>query len=321
MKHRNRWMLVMLLTAGLLAACRGTASTSTHPSPAVVKPIPEKNLNQLTLTEDAVRRLAIQTAPVREEQVTRKRMVGGEVMALPEETTMFTASTAGTISGPDGGVPLVGTNLSSGQTVLRLTPSGAIQTPLDQKVSRAATLVRMLVTPGQAVEAGQALFEVADIGKVLVRAPVYVGEVDKVDRAKPAQILPLARSEQANGLQAVAVELPAIGDAQTSTAAVYYLVDSAGHGLVPGQRVRVEFSLLGKGEPQKVVPYASVVYDLHGDTWAYTNPQPLTYIREHISVDYIDGDLAVLSQGPNPGTQVVTVGAAELLGTEFGIGK
>ena len=321
MKHSNHWMLVILLAAGLLTACGGKASAPTHTAPAVVKPIPEKNLNQLTLTEDAVRRLAIQTAPVREEQVTRKRMVGGEVMALPEAATLISATSAGIVAQPEGGIPLVGTNLAAGQTVLQLAPGGTNKAPIELKVPQAGTLTRMLVAPGQAVEPGQALFEIADISKVLVRAPIYVGEVDKVDRGKPAQILPLARSDQAAGLSATAIDLAAIGNAQTSTAAVYYLVDGANHGLVPGQRVRVAFSLMDKGAPQKIVPYASVVYDLHGDTWAYTNPDPLVYIREHISVDYIEGDLAVLAQGPAPGTQVVTVGAAELLGTEFGIGK
>jgi hypothetical protein len=35
----------------------------------------------------------------------------------------------------------------------------------------------------------------------------------------------------------------------------------------------------------------------------------------------IDGDLAVLPEGPLSSTEVVTVGAAELFGTEFGAGK
>lgn len=72
---------------------------------------------------------------------------------------------------------------------------------------------------------------------------------------------------------------------------------------------------------RKVVPYSALIYDLHGETWVYTNPGPLTYVRESISVDYIDGDLAVLSKGPPSGTVVVTVGAPELYGTEFGVGE
>jgi len=33
------------------------------------------------------------------------------------------------------------------------------------------------------------------------------------------------------------------------------------------------------------------------------------------------GTMAVLDHGPAPGTRVVTAGAAELFGTEFGVGK
>ena len=42
--------------------------------------------------------------------------------------------------------------------------------------------------------------------------------------------------------------------------------------------------------------------------------------RVLIAAFVIDGDLAVLSHGPPSGTEVVTVGAAELFGAEFGIG-
>lgn len=74
------------------------------------------------------------------------------------------------------------------------------------------------------------------------------------------------------------------------------------------------------GTKRKVVPYGSVLYDAHGDTWVYTNPEPLVFVRHAIHVDYISGDRAVLSQGPPRGTAVVTVGAAELFGAEFEIG-
>ena len=41
---------------------------------------------------------------------------------------------------------------------------------------------------------------------------------------------------------------------------------------------------------RKVVPYAAVVYDKDGSTWVYTNPQPLTYIRQAIIVELINGE-------------------------------
>jgi hypothetical protein len=73
-------------------------------------------------------------------------------------------------------------------------------------------------------------------------------------------------------------------------------------------------------ETQLVIPYSAVLYDAHGDTWAYTSPAPLTYARDSISVDHIEGEEAVLSQGPASGTEVVTVGVAELFGAETGVG-
>jgi len=75
------------------------------------------------------------------------------------------------------------------------------------------------------------------------------------------------------------------------------------------------------GAKRKVVPYAAIIYDLQGATWLYTNPAPLTFVRESITVDFIEGDRAVLVNGPSSGTEVVIVGVAELYGTETGVSK
>jgi hypothetical protein len=75
------------------------------------------------------------------------------------------------------------------------------------------------------------------------------------------------------------------------------------------------------GIQRKIIPYAAVIYDLQGKTWTYTSPAHLTFVREAITVDHIDGDRVVLSDGPAPGTEIVTVGVAELYGTDTGIGK
>jgi hypothetical protein len=70
------------------------------------------------------------------------------------------------------------------------------------------------------------------------------------------------------------------------------------------------------GADQKTIPYSAVIYDEHGNTWAYTTKEPLVFVRDQISVDHIAGDTAYLSDGPAAGTEVVTVGSAELVGTE-----
>lgn len=70
-----------------------------------------------------------------------------------------------------------------------------------------------------------------------------------------------------------------------------------------------------------IVPYASIIYGLHGETWVYTSTEPRKYLRQEVSVDLIDGGTALLLKGPQAGTEVVTVGVAELFGAETGIGK
>ena len=69
------------------------------------------------------------------------------------------------------------------------------------------------------------------------------------------------------------------------------------------------------------VPYAAVIYDIEGNTWIYTMPEPLTFVREPIVIDHIEGDTAILSEGLSSEFNVVTVGVAEIYGTETGVSK
>jgi hypothetical protein len=70
-----------------------------------------------------------------------------------------------------------------------------------------------------------------------------------------------------------------------------------------------------------VIPYGALLYDADGKTSVYTNPESTVFVRESVTVDDVAGDLVVLSAGPAAGTKVVSVGAVELYGLEFGIGK
>jgi len=79
-------------------------------------------------------------------------------------------------------------------------------------------------------------------------------------------------------------------------------------------------TLAGGAVTRKVVPYGALMYDKHGDTWTFTNPEPLVFVRQHVVVADIDGDRVILSEGPAAGTAVVTVGAVELMGVEHKYG-
>jgi hypothetical protein len=85
------------------------------------------------------------------------------------------------------------------------------------------------------------------------------------------------------------------------------------------QPVRQATAAAGAAGAREVIPYSAVVYDTDGSTWTYVNTAPRTYVREPITIVAIGDATALLSAGPPAGTAVVTVGAAELLGTEYNI--
>lgn len=72
--------------------------------------------------------------------------------------------------------------------------------------------------------------------------------------------------------------------------------------------------------PRIVVPYSSLIYDPQGQTWVYISPQSRTFVRHKVDVDYIEGNIAVLSHGPPVGTIIASVAVAELYGAEFKVG-
>ena len=83
------------------------------------------------------------------------------------------------------------------------------------------------------------------------------------------------------------------------------------------ERVGLQTAPIRQNGQGTVIPYDAVIYGADGNTYTYTAPEPLTYVRQEIDIDHVDGDSAMLSDGPPVGTEVVTVGAAEVYGTEF----
>ena len=123
-----------------------------------------------------------------------------------------------------------------------------------------------------------------------------------------------APTEESGAGGPAVVEEPVAG---TEVARVTLTQDAAARIDVQTTAVRVLSGHKGKLQ----IPYAAVLYDPDGQTWTYTNPEPLVFLRAPIDVVHIDRDRAVLSKGPLPGTKVVTVGAAELLGAEYEVGE
>jgi hypothetical protein len=85
------------------------------------------------------------------------------------------------------------------------------------------------------------------------------------------------------------------------------------------KRIDLQTTRIRGSGKQKTVPHAAIIYNPNGKVFVYTHPEPRTYVRAPVTVTRAIGDRVVLSAGPPAGTVVVTVGAAELLATEYEI--
>lgn len=186
----------------------------------------------------------------------------------------------------------------------------ALRSPLD------GVLRQVVVAEGQTVAAGTLLAELSAVDELWIRVPVFAGDLAAIDPAREAAVFDLAGHPQGAGR---AVNGPLTADANLATVDRFYAVDNRRGALRPGERVSVQVPLRSETE-SVVVPTGAVVYDLDGGAWVYAVMAPGTFVRRRVALARVVGSEAVLARGLEEGTTVVSVGAAELWGTEFGAG-
>ena len=178
--------------------------------------------------------------------------------------------------------------------------------------------------PGQVVPGGAPLFEVADLSTVWIRVPVYAGELGLLDAGHHAVVRGLSDAGDKEGRRAMPVAAPPTADLNASTVDLYYQLANSTLGgrdfLRPGQRVQASIALRAAAE-SLVVPWSAVLHDSTGGTWVYESLAPQVFARRRVEVLHVVNSLAVLGRGLAAGTKVVSAGAMELFGTEFGAGK
>jgi RND family efflux transporter MFP subunit len=174
--------------------------------------------------------------------------------------------------------------------------------------------------PGQTVAAGAPLVNLVRLDTVWIRVPLFAGDIGEIDRRASGRVMPLGASDTASGIEARPVAAPPSADAPTAGVDLYFTAANAGGSLRPGQRVSVRLALASEAK-SLVVPQAAILHDAFGGTWVYESRGDHVFVRRRVSVVDVVGKMAVLDHGPAPGTRIVTAGAAELFGTEFGVGK
>ena len=87
------------------------------------------------------------------------------------------------------------------------------------------------------------------------------------------------------------------------------------------KRLGIEFAEVTMSGERLTMPYNALLYDPSGGEWAFASAEKNVYARTALKVEAIEGGKVYLAKGPAVGTKLVTYGAAELYGIEFGVGK
>ncbi len=323
---------LLILTFTLLATALRMHSAPVASPPATVTK--EADLTTVVLTPDAEQRLRLKVVPVERRAVTATRLFSGEVVR--------------SLGAPGGGVaPVVGGTLDE---VLRLTEmqvtadghvrqtqvqvdatkvareraekmlkaeAGSARSVDEAKAAVASAEAALATAKAQREVLGSPLGKSDGANRAWVRVGIYSGEVALLNAQAPATVRALTAAE---GEPAKPVVGPPTANAATSTVDWYYELP-AGSALRLGERMVVEIPTRESKTESLVVPFNSVLHDIHGGQWVYVQTAEHNYTRRRVQVARVADGIAVLASGPPVSSQVVTDGAAELFGTEFMTGK
>lgn len=178
----------------------------------------------------------------------------------------------------------------------------------------------MTALPGQSVPSGALLFEVINLQTLWVRVPLPVGDWDELDRNAPGHLAKLTATATTPSVLVQPVSAPPSANPLAASMDLYYALPNDQGAFIPGQRVSVRVPQSIE-QSSRVVPWSAIVVDINGGTWVYEQMAPRQYIRKRVSVRYTIDQDAVLSNGPNAGTKIVTAGVLELFGAETGFVK
>jgi hypothetical protein len=335
-----------LFVTSLLAAIAGSAISPaaekpTGPPPATVENArKESDLTTVTLTPLAEKRLAIELAPVEHKTITQSRTFGGEVITplgtqgedsiyqlFPNMTPTETIALAGLQVDADGLVEIARIDLEAVRVAFERTEGlfkDGAATEKDRDDARALlnlASATLAVAQKKRELLGDPVLKAGEAQTLWVRVPLYVGDMNRLKTDGEVMVGNLSARPGDPLSTAERVDVPAFAVTPGSAMAdLYFVLENAGAKFRPGLRVGVAIPTSDSGETL-AVPWSSIVTDINGGTWVYTNIAPQTYQRQRVQVRNVVDGVAALARGPKVGTKIATTGVAELFGTEFGVGK
>ncbi len=319
--------LPIILTASLTACGPPAASPVTAPSHA--EPVAhESELLKLTLTPEAQQRLGIKLARVEGGSAAATRQAAGEIVVPPTsaggvptsstsnlpQIALQQAAADGEVARTQAQARLARIALSRADALVR-EEAGSIRARDEAAAALAAADAalgaalqqRRLLGPSTAAMGSQSL--------LWVRVPIFGSDMSAITRGTAVTVRPLG--DQGAGRTARPVRAAPSANAIAGTVDLYYALPNRDGLFRVGQRVAVDVPVSGTTSGL-AIPSAAILRDIHGGEWVYQRTAKDVFVRQRVEVASEAGGRAVLTRGLASGAEVVTDGAAELFGIEFG---
>lgn len=321
-------MRLPLLLPLALAGCGSEPSKPPIP-PAHAETIAhETELLKLKLTPQAQQRLGITLAQVGDGSTSATREVAGEIVVPPTSANGVPVNSSTNLQQIGSQQAAADAELARATAQARLArialnradalvrgEAGSVRGRDEAAAALAAAQAALGAARQQRQLLGPAVASLGSQPVLWVRASVFGSDVGNVRRDGSATIRTLGDG----GAPRLArpVQAPPSANTNAGTVDLYFAVDNRDRAFRVGQRVSVDLPLAGQTEGLSV-PSAAILRDIYGGEWVYQKTAPNTFVRQRVEVASESGGRALLARGLTAGAQVVTDGAAELFGTEFG---
>jgi len=172
-------------------------------------------------------------------------------------------------------------------------------------------IIQAEITAGQQVDTTTLLFTIADLSTVWVEAPIFEGDLNKIDRESVATIRGVGDEEAVwSGKPISAGE---VVDPLKRAANLLYAVDNATGRLKLGMSVTVAVPA-GPEKQAVMVPETALMESGGGKGVVYVCRGPTLFIEEEVSIGVRRDGLVAIEGGVKEGDDIVVTGAPELFG-------
>jgi multidrug efflux system membrane fusion protein len=311
-----------------LTAC-GEGGQSASAPPAHAEAVAhETELLRLTLRPEAVSRLGIVTTKIAAGEAMAMRETSGEIVVpngvggVPTGALSNLAQIGASQAAADGEVERTRAQARLARIALDRAEklvaeeAGSIRARDEAAAALATAQAQANVAVEQRRLLGPSVSSLGNQNRLWVRVSMAGTDVARISRSADAMIAPLGDGQSMR--LATPVQAPPSANAVTGTVDLYYALDNRDRFWRVGQRVAVRLPV-GQARQGLSVPASAIVRDIYGGEWVYVQTAPGHFVRQRLESISRDGDGAIVTHGLKAGTQVVTVGAMELFGTEFGV--